>query len=125
MWRRTSRALLAAVAIAGGAMTTVGHSGPVEAVEATGVITGRVTDGVNPIAGAVVTAAPLGGLSGPGAGGNTVAAADGSYALTGLLPGQYAVGFDGPAGTPYIGEFWNNKFFAQADPVTVTEGGTT
>ena len=111
--------------MAAGTLAMVGGVGSVAAVEANGVITGTVTDGTNPVAGALVTASPLNGLSGPGAGGNTIAAANGTYVLSGLLPGQYAVGFDGPVGSPFIGEFWQNKYFEQANPVTVTEGATT
>ena len=124
MSRKMSGALLA-VAMAAGTWAMVGDVRSVAAVEANGVITGTVTDGTNPVAGALVTASPLNGLSGPGAGGNTIAAANGTYALSGLLPGQYAVGFDGPVGSPFIGEFWQNKYFEQANPVTVTEGATT
>ncbi len=112
-----------------------------QAAEGSGKITGKVTSAASeaPIAGIEVCAFPKTSGEGPG-GGETeeegteeelaqcpTTAANGEYTIAGLASGEYIVGF----GSPFMGElnyvtqFYNGKSaYAEAQPVTVTAGGT-
>ncbi len=54
----------------------------------------------------------------------TIAGSDGTYTLRGLAPGSYHINFgdnnQGPSGTKYSLETWNNHFFPAGDIVTIT-----
>jgi hypothetical protein len=111
-----------------------------QAAEGSGKITGKVTSAASeaPIAGIEVCAFPK--TSEEATGGETgeeeteeelakcpTTAANGEYTISGLASGEYIVGF----GSPYMGElnyvtqFYNGKStYAEAQPVTVTAGGT-
>ena len=107
-----------------------------------GKIAGKVTNAATeaPIAGIEVCAFPKTSDEEPGGGGETeeegteeelaqcpTTAANGEYTISGLASGEYIVGF----GSPFMGElnyvtqFYNGKSaYAEAQPVTVTAGGT-
>ena len=59
----------------------------------------------------------------------TIAAADGTYTLRGLAPGNYQVTFgdnyQGSGGTKYYLEAWDNHYYGSGDLVTVSGTGTT
>jgi len=103
--------------MAGGAVVAAVPGGVAQAAPAT--ISGVVTDAVSglPIAGAVVSASSTTG-SGPGTGDTAVTDGTGAYLLDDLDTAyQYRVQFTGPAGQNYITEFYEDEYFATADPV--------
>ncbi len=93
-----------------------------------------------PIAGVEVCAFPKTSGEGPGGGGETeeegteeelaqcpTTAANGEYTISGLASGEYIVGFGAPFRSElnYVTQFYNGKSaYAEAQPVTVTAGGT-
>jgi hypothetical protein len=112
-----------------------------QAAEGSGNITGKVTNVATgaPIAGIEVCAFPK--ALGEAAGGVETeeegteeelakcptTAANGEYTITGLSSGEYIVGFGVPfmSELNYVTQFYNGKTsFAEAQPVTVTAGGT-
>ncbi len=85
-------------------------------LEATGSISGQVTDGIAGIAGITVRAYDSNNVSI----GSDSTDSNGDYTVTGLPSGDYKVEFD-TSGTGYSSQWYNDKAdFASADPVTVT-----
>ena len=90
------------------------------ALAAGGIISGLVTDeSSTPVAGVSVQASSL-TCCGYG---YATTAADGTYTITDLPPGSYAVQASGGG---YVSEYYDNAMdYAAAKPVTVTSGATT
>jgi hypothetical protein len=129
-----------AIAIFAGFVLAAGTTSIAQAAEGSGKITGKVTSAASeaPIAGIEVCAFPkaddeaTGGETGEEETEEELAkcpttAANGEYTISGLASGEYIVGF----GSPFMGElnyvtqFYNGKStYAEAQPVTVTAGGT-
>lgn len=85
------------IAVSAGSSTTADA-----ALVAGGTLTGRVTCGGEPLAGARVD--PI--LRGYAGGHTVITAEDGTYRATGLVPGAYEVAFSGSGDC--IGEFWDD-----------------
>lgn len=112
-----------------------------QAAEGSGSITGKVTDVATgaPIAGIEVCAFPktlseaTGGVETGEEGTEEelaacpTTAANGEYTISGLASGEYIVGFGAPfmSALNYVTQFYDGKSsFAEAQPVTVSAGGT-
>jgi len=93
-------------------------------LELGGTVSGTVTDTLGaPLAGVTVSATSPSGVAW---GGSAVSAADGSYQVDGLLPGDFNIFFEAPAGSGLLSEYWNNSYsLASASPVSVVAGVDT
>jgi Carboxypeptidase regulatory-like domain len=103
--------------------------GPAGVAAAAGTISGSVTDGSTGagIDSAEVCAWPLWdtGEEWEGIGGCTEPAPSGAYSLGDLVPGEYEVQFF-PYASSYVTQWYDGALDpADADPVTVADGGTT
>jgi hypothetical protein len=88
-----------------------------------GYITGTVTGGGNPLNNICVQANPAVGF-GLSVQANT--AADGTYTLHNLAPGDMKIFFSACHGENWVTEYYDSKpDFASADPVTVNAGGAS
>lgn len=87
-----------------------------------GAISGTITlAGGGSLVGTCVSAAPVGD---PWSSSGACVGSDGTFTLTGLAPGAYAVTATGPSGQDYLDAAYTDPATGSAD-VTVTEGGTT
>ena len=117
---RPLTALLAAILLFVGTALIALPAEPAGA--AGGQISGVVTNAAGEGLGGVFVYAS--GVTG-GFGGSATTAADGTYLITNVQPGTYRVAFSPPSGSPYVWAVYLNKTsFADATPVTVTEGAT-
>jgi hypothetical protein len=93
-------------------------------LQAGGYISGRVTDGTNPLGNVNVSFLEFASLTGQQALDQTISTdSNGNYTSYGLLPGQYGVKY---VASGYSTQWYNNKSSAiNADPVVVTVGNNT
>lgn len=105
------------------AVTAGGSATAAFSVPALGGIAGTVTDASgNPLSGVGVSVFDAAGTAIPAA---ATTAVDGTYAVTGVLPGSYEVEFDGLAGSNIASTFFGGSSFATASKVAVTSGVLT
>ena len=122
--RTTGRTLVAAIATVVVAVGMTAVAAPAGADGGTGTISGVVVaaDGGAPVGGICVTAVP------PGPGNvRTTTAGDGTYTLSGLAAGPYAVEFTTGCGNTgnFAPQWWENAASqGMGNPVQVTSGAT-